>query len=143
METVEDCIYSPYGRIGGILACLYLFATALYGAIFIYFPLLPLVLISPWHFRRAVEIMGSTYQTILVVCIFEKLCCDCRYTQYLNCKILHGEGGTLLQPLPNFSGNYVISSPQLHENKKKVFAIWDYIRPEFLKFIRAGWLFFV
>ena len=93
METAEDCIYSPYGRIGGILACLYLFATALYGAIFIYFPLLPLVLILPWHFRRAVEIMGSTYQTILVVCIFEKLCCDCRYTQYLNCKILHGGGG--------------------------------------------------
>ena len=33
------------------------------------------------------------------------------YTQYLNCKILHGE--TLLQPWPNFSGNYVIPSPQL------------------------------
>ena len=31
--------------------------------------------------------------------------------QYLNCKILHG--GTLLQPWPNFSGNYVIPSPQL------------------------------
>ena len=28
--------------------------------------------------------------------------------------------------------------------KKKVFtAIWDYIRPEFVGFIRAGWLLFV
>ena len=64
--------------------------------------------------------------------------------QYLNCKILHG--GTLLQPWPNFSGNYVIPSPQLNEdqNKKKVFtAIWDYIRPEFVGFIRAGWLLIV
>ena len=33
---------------------------------------------------------------------------------------------------------------QAKTNKKKVFtAIWDYIRPEFVKFIRAGRLFFV
>ena len=40
--------------------------------------------------------------------------------QYLNCKLLHG--GTLLQPWPNFSGNYVIPSPQLKDQKKKVYA---------------------
>ena len=82
------------------------------------------------------------------------------YSQYLNCKILHG--GTLLQPRPNFREDYVIPSPQLNEDqkkrssrkikvffprnqvktKKKVFtAIWDYTRPEFVGFIRAGWLF--
>ena len=82
--------------------------------------------------------------------------------QYLNCKILHG--GTLLKPWPSFSGDYVIPSPQLNENQKKglrrklkcffleikwrpqkqVFAsVWDYIRPEFLEFIRVGWPFFV
>ena len=70
--------------------------------------------------------------------------------QYLNCKILHC--GTLLQLRPNFSQNYVIPSPQLKcffpgtrwRPKKKVFtAIWDYIRPEFVGFIRAGWLLIV
>ena len=92
------------------------------------------------------------------------------YTQYLNCKILCG--GTLLQPWPNFRGNYVIPSPQLKcfspkpgedqtglrrklkcffpeikwrsKKKAKVFtAIWNYIRPEFVGFIRAGRLLIV
>ena len=50
-----------------------------------------------------------------------------RITQYLNCKILHG--GTLLQPLPNafgmqkyFSEDYVIPSPKLNDDQKKVLA---------------------
>ena len=72
-----------------------------------------------------------------------------------------------------FCGNYVILSPQLKfffsrnqvktkkkekvfdeywsvfsrkssEDRKKVFtAIWDYIRPEFVGFIGAGWLLIV
>jgi len=68
MGTAKDIpVYTPYGKFGGILACFYMFITAFYGAIFIYFPLLPLVLTCPWFFRRAVEVMGSTYQSILVV----------------------------------------------------------------------------
>ena len=85
------------------------------------------------------------------------------YKQYLNCKILHGD--TLLQPWPNFRENYVIPSQQLNDdqkkrsspkievffpqnhvktNKKRVFtSIWDYLRPEFVGFIRAGWLLIV
>ena len=46
------------------------------------------------------------------------------YTQYLNCKILHG--GTLLQPRPNafgmrkyFKKYYEIPSPKLNEHQKK------------------------
>ena len=39
------------------------------------------------------------------------------WNQYLNCKILHG--GTFLQPSPNFSGDFVIPSPQLNEDQKK------------------------
>ena len=42
---------------------------------------------------------------------------DCAYKQYLNCKILHG--GTLLQ---YFNEDYVIPSPKLTEDQKKVFA---------------------
>ena len=38
-----------------------------------------------------------------------------RYIQYLNCKILHG--GTLLQ---YFSEDYVIPSPKLTEDQKKM-----------------------
>ena len=69
--------------------------------------------------------------------------------QYLNCKIF--ALGTL-QPWPNFNGNYVIPPPQLKyffpetrwRPKKMVFtAIWDYIRPQFGEFIRAGWLLIV
>ena len=58
--------------------------------------------------------------------------------QYLNCKIL--QWGTLLQPSPNFSEDYVIPSLQLNKDqKKKVFtAVWDDIRPEFVGFTRAG-----
>ena len=93
------------------------------------------------------------------------LCVGIGYSQYLNCNILHG--GTLLLPWPNafgmrkyFSRNYVIPFPKLNEDQKKAFvenwrirwrpkkkkvftAIWDYIWPEFVGFIRAGWLFFV
>ena len=46
------------------------------------------------------------------------------FSQYLNCKILHG--GTLLQPWPNAFGmpkyvneDYVIPSPKLNEHQKK------------------------
>ena len=45
-----------------------------------------------------------------------------QYNQYLNCNILHG--GTLLQPWPNFYGNYVIPSPrpkQMSSTKLDVF----------------------
>ena len=55
--------------------------------------------------------------------------------RYLNCKILHG--GTLLQPWPNafgmrkyFNGNYVILSPNLNENQKKVSGKWKCFFPE-------------
>ena len=47
-----------------------------------------------------------------------------RYTQYLNCKILHG--GMFLQPWPKafgmwkcFSGNYVFPSPKSSKDPKK------------------------
>ena len=46
--------------------------------------------------------------------------CTVRYSQYLNCKILHG--GTLLQPWPTLqkvSGNDVFPSPKLNEDQKK------------------------
>ena len=72
------------------------------------------------------------------------------FRQYLNRKILLG--GTLLQPWPNafgmrkyFSGNYVFPSPKSSEYQKKkkvITAIWDYIQPEFLGFIRAEGPFF-
>ena len=44
-----------------------------------------------------------------------------------------------------FAENWSIFSLKSGEDqKKKVFtAIWDYIRPEFVRFIRAGWLLIV
>ena len=62
-----------------------------------------------------------------------------------------------MQPWPNFSGNFVIPSSKSNEYQKKGFrrklkfffpeieanAIWDYIQPEFVRFIRAGWLLIV
>ena len=43
-----------------------------------------------------------------------------------------------------FSGNYVFPSPKSSEYQKKkvITAIWDYIQPEFLEFIRAEGPFF-
>ena len=44
-----------------------------------------------------------------------------------------------------FAENWSVFSLKSGEDqKKKVFtAIWNYYRPEFVGFIRAGWLFFV
>ena len=44
-----------------------------------------------------------------------------------------------------FAENWSVDSPKSGEDqKKKVFiAIWDYVRPEFVGFIRAGWLLIV
>ena len=108
--------------------------------------------VGSWH--------GRTWRTFLTM--------KWSYNQYLNCKILHG--GTLLQPRLNFRENYVIPSQQLNDDqkkrsspkievffpqnqvntkkkkkkRKKVFTtIWDYLLPEFVGFIRAGWLLIV
>ena len=44
-----------------------------------------------------------------------------------------------------FAENWSVFSPKSGEDQKKkvVIAIWDYIRPEFVGFIRAGWLLIV
>ena len=86
--------------------------------------------------------------------------------QYLNCKILQGDAFAALTKLqwklcnsipaiewrPKkkkrkkvfFAENEVFFPPNQVKTKKKVFtAIWDYIRPEFVGFIRAGWLLIV
>nr|XP_009857602.1 lysocardiolipin acyltransferase 1 [Ciona intestinalis] len=60
------------GLIGGVFSVSFLFITCLYGSIFIYGPVLPLMVIWPWLYRRVVEVLSSMWQTQIVTC-FELL----------------------------------------------------------------------
>ena len=59
--------YSPFGRIGGILTVFFILLSSFYGTVFIYFPLLPLMILSPRLYRRLIELLGSSWHTTLVV----------------------------------------------------------------------------
>ncbi|CAK8686602.1 lysocardiolipin acyltransferase 1-like [Clavelina lepadiformis] len=70
--TSSKLRYAPFGIIGGILSLSFIFITSFYGAVFIYGPVLPLMFVWPWLFRRVAEVLASTWQTVLVA-IYEKV----------------------------------------------------------------------
>ena len=83
--------YAPYGRLGGILSALYIFLTGFLGCFFIYGPILPLVILWPWLFRRLTEVLASGWQTSIVV---KKHCLICFVIYLTNafCFMLMDEG---------------------------------------------------
>ena len=59
--------YAPYGKIGGWLTVLFFAMSGFLGSIFIYGPILPLVFLWPWLFRRLTEVLASGWKTAVVV----------------------------------------------------------------------------
>jgi len=56
--------------IGGVACAVFLLVSSFCGSVFIYGPMLPLMFIWPWLYRRVVEVLASMWQSLLVVSYF-------------------------------------------------------------------------
>lgn len=66
MES-HSATHVPLGRAAGALTCFVFGLTSFFGSIFIHGPVLPIMCLWPWLYRRLAEIAAAMWQALIVV----------------------------------------------------------------------------
>ena len=87
MAETHTATNIPVGRAVGALSCFVFWLTSFFGSIFIHGPVLPIMFLWPWLYRRLAEIAAAMWQALVVVGFIQV--CIQFVTSVNTCFILH------------------------------------------------------